>query len=138
MNKRSKKVSVGAWKYDPKAIIQEPKRRGRKPRAATEIELGNATAAPDPSEMKVGTISSVRMALPKANFWLQVTGQESGSNIFIPLPIRLITQLSETEGGCIVRGAHGDEVKTKENILQILDRLNGFPLRSASVWSLAT
>jgi hypothetical protein len=133
--KSGKKVEVGTWEF--KGAPKLKARQGRKPKAA-EIEQGNAEAAAlDPSKMKVGTIQ-VRMAFPDAKPWLQVTGAESGRNIFVPLPIRLITQLSlDAADGCIVRGAHGDEVKTKENILEILDRLGGYPLKSAGVWALA-
>lgn len=70
--------------------------------------------------------------------WLPVTSPKSGHIVYVPLPIRLIVQIpDEKGGGCIIRGAHGDEQSTKENIVEILGLLGGFPLKPASSWSLA-
>lgn len=71
--------------------------------------------------------------------WLKVTSQKSGHFVYLPLPIRLIQQIpDEKGGGCLIRGAQGDEATAKENIVEILTALNGYPVGGdVSSWSLA-
>lgn len=70
--------------------------------------------------------------------WLKVTSQKSGHFVYLPLPIRLIQQIpDEKGGGCLVRGAQGDEATAKENIVEVLTALNGYPVGGdVSSWSL--
>lgn len=76
-------------------------------------------------------------AAPNMSGWLKVTSQKSGYFIFVPLPIRLIHQIPDDKGGgCIVRGANGDESTTKESVTEILEALNGYPVGgAASTWA---
>jgi len=61
--------------------------------------------------------------------WLKITSQKSGHFVYLPLPIRLIQQIpDEKGGGCLIRGAQGDEATAKENIIEILTALNGYPV----------
>lgn len=99
-------------------------------------KVPEATPAP-PENQKLNMVT----ATPLINMsgWLKVTSQKTGYFVYVPLPIRLIVQLpDEKGGGCIVRGAHGDESTTKESIVEILKALNGYPVGGwASSWCLA-
>lgn len=73
-----------------------------------------------------------------APFWLKVTSKNTGRLNYLPLPIRLIQQIPDEEGGgCIVTGAHGDMSTAKESIIEILDLLGGYAIGGASAWSIA-
>jgi len=97
-------------------------------------EKGAESNAPTvPASISVKTVSS----LPHSG-WLPVTSLKSGYTVFVPLPIRLIHQIPDNKGGgCIVRGAHGDEATARESVLEVLGMLNGYPLKTVSTWSLA-
>ncbi len=79
------------------------------------------------------------LSVPPMSGWLKVTSIKTGYTVLVPLPIRLIHQIpDEKGGGCIVRGAHGDEATAKESIVQILTALNGYPVGGdISTWALA-
>lgn len=78
------------------------------------------------------------VAAPGMTQCLRVTSKKTGHAIYLPLPIRLIEQVPDAEGGgCIVRGAYGDTSTAKEGICKILDRLSWIPLDGASEWALA-
>lgn len=74
-----------------------------------------------------------------SSLWLKVTSKKNGLFVYLPLPIRLIQQLPDEQGGgCLVRGAHGDESTTRENIVEIFNMLNACPVSGdISSWSLA-
>jgi hypothetical protein len=73
------------------------------------------------------------------SLWLKVTSKKTGLFVYLPLPIRLIQQLPDEQGGgCLVRGACGDESTTKENIVEIFSMLNACLVSGdISCWSLA-
>lgn len=80
------------------------------------------------------------VALPTAP-WLPVTSKKTGLLVLLPLPIRMIQRLpaeNGADGGCLIRGAHGDESTAKESVLEILGMLNGYALGAVSEWYLAT
>lgn len=97
---------------------------------------------PENEEVKKEKFYAIQMnvSIPEVEFWLPVTSQKTGHKVFLPLPIRLITQLpDEKGGGCIVRGAYGDESTAKENICEILRVLNGVPIgKGASCWEITS
>jgi hypothetical protein len=124
----------GAWVAVKK--ITQPKET-----SAASPAQGGSTRSEGSGEDSSRSIS-VRMStvVPGMSPWLPVTSKKTGYKIFVPLPIRLIQQIPDSEGGgCIVRGAEGDEATAKESIVQILDWLGGFPLgEGASSWAIAT
>lgn len=102
-------------------------------------EQATASKKEAPQEVYTAQIKIFTGSVLDPSYWLPVTSKKTGFKVFVPLPIRLIQQIPEEQGGgCMVRGAHGDESTTKENILQILDMLNAHPLGSgAGFWQLA-
>lgn len=93
-------------------------------------------------EKKEKLFAAIQMKtnIPEGTFWLPVTSKKSGYKVFLPLPIRLIQQIPDAQGGgCIVRGYYGDECITTENIVEVLRMMNGAPLgEGASCWEIAT
>ena len=69
-------------------------------KAATPQEAGSEKGTKDYSI----SVRSVVVA-PGMSPWLPVTSKKTGYKVFVPLPIRLIQQPPDSEGGCIVRGA---------------------------------
>lgn len=107
-------------------------------KATPKAKAKNVAAKEGPTESKYRLALRTTLGTSMSG-WLKVTSQKSGYFVFVPLPIRLIHQIpDEKGGGCIVRGAHGDESTTKENIVEILGALNGYPVGGdVSYWSLA-
>lgn len=135
----SRKLPSRESKRKPKEMhwIATKQQGGPKPSVDSAAPKKSAAAPKEDS----GRSISVRMAtvVPGMSPWLPVTSKKTGYRVFVPLPIRLIHQIPDSEGGgCIVRGVHGDEATAKESIVQILDWIGGFPLREgASSWVIA-
>lgn len=91
---------------------------------------------------KDGDTVSIKMIVASpASPWLPITSKKTGLQVLLPLPIRMIQRLPAEnghDGGCLVRGAHGDESTAKESVLEILEMLNGYPLGDVAEWRLAT
>ena len=114
-----------------------------------KVKINKATDQEHPKETQSSTNEeydldskfkvTFRTVAPNTSAWLKVTSQRTGFHVYVPLPIRLIQQIPDARGGgCIVRGAHGDEATTKENIVEILEALNGYPIGgAASCWVVA-
>lgn len=127
-------------KMTSKATTPQPK-EAKEPQsmAAKDEAAGGSPDVGYPTVWRSGQCE-VRMSVvaPGMSAWLRVTSKKTGYLVFVPLPIRLIHQLPDSEGGgCIVRGAHGDEATATETIVEILDVLGGYPLQGASAWSIA-
>ena len=103
--------------------------------AATKSAATTAEKLGDAKKYDVNV--TMRVAVPGMCAWLKVTSQKSGYFVYVPLPIRLIHQIPDKKGGgCIVRGAHGDESTAKESIVEIMEALNGYPIGGAiSTWA---
>ena len=96
--------------------------------------------APASDKSKVYALT-MRFSFPEPNGWLRVTSAKTERDVYVPLPIRLIQVIppeGDNPGGCLIRGAHGDEALSKEGIIEILNRLNGYALGGAHEWALAT
>lgn len=92
----------------------------------------------DEKGIGIGSITVKQVSPLPQSAWLQVTSLKTGWKVFVPLPIRLIQQIpDEKGGGCLIRGAHGDETTSRENIVEVLGMLNGYSLTDAACWSLA-
>lgn len=89
-------------------------------------------------ELKTFNVSVKTVAFPKMSAWAPFT-DPTERKVFIPLPIRLIVQIPDNDGaGCIIKSCHGDEIRVRENIVEVLTILNGYPLgEGASSWSIA-
>lgn len=71
--------------------------------------------------------------------FLPLTSKKTNRRVYLPLPIRLIQEMTELEGGgCLVRGYYGDEVLAQENIVDILTMIGACSLGGVASWNLAT
>lgn len=72
--------------------------------------------------------------------FLPLTGKKTNRRVYLPLPIRLIQEMTEIEGGgCLVRGYYGDECLAAEDIVEIFTLLGAASLgEGVSSWHLAT
>lgn len=126
-------MTTTVWKAETKAPPTSKRKHTKRTPEIPAVE----EVAKEPDRvawLKVSTVS-----LPETSLWLRVTSLKTGYDVYVPLPIRLIQVIptKDGQGGCLVRGAHGDETTAKEGILEILGRLNGAPLGGASEWQLA-